>query len=96
VNERPGAALYAVRFTPAAERELHRLRPDDAARLRRPILGLAVNPRPSGVSAISGTPYLRLRLGDLRVIYQARDDERLVLIVRLARRSERTYRRLSR
>jgi mRNA interferase RelE/StbE len=90
------SAPYAVHFTPAAERELRKLRADDAARLRRPILSLALDPRPPAASAIAGSPYLRLRFGDVRIVYQVRDDERLVLVVRVARRSESTYRRLPR
>jgi mRNA interferase RelE/StbE len=92
----PGPARYAVRFTPAAERELHRLRADDAARLRRPIVSLALDPRPTGSARIEGSPYLRLRVGDLRVVYLVVDAEHVVIVVRVARRSESTYRRLPR
>jgi mRNA interferase RelE/StbE len=94
VSGRPRPAQYTVRFTPAAERELRRLRADDAVRLRRPILGLALEPRPPGSQRISGSDYLRIRDGDLRVIYLIDDSERGVIIVRIARRSESTYRRL--
>jgi mRNA interferase RelE/StbE len=92
----PGPARYAVRFTPAAERELHRLRADDAARLRRPIVSLALDPRPTGSVHIEGSPYLRLRVGDLRVVYLVVDAEHVVIVVRVARRSESTYRWLPR
>ena len=88
------AALYEVRFAPAAAKELGKLRADDAARLRRPILALAFDPRPAGVRVVAGTSYLRLRVGDLRVIYLVSDDQRRVVITRIAKRSERTYRRL--
>jgi mRNA interferase RelE/StbE len=87
-------APYDVEFTPAAAKELGRLRADDAARLRRPILGLAFDPRPPGVLPVVGTPYLRLRVGMLRVIYLVMDDRHRVVITRIARRSERTYRGL--
>jgi mRNA interferase RelE/StbE len=85
---------YEVQFAPAAAKELGRLRADDAARLRRPILGLAFEPRPTGVRGVAGTRYLRLRVGDLRVIYLVLDDQRRVVITRIAKRSESTYRRL--
>ena len=85
---------FAVRFTPAAERALRKLRADDSARLRRPILGLGLEPRPPASESLVGSPYLRLRVGDLRVVYLVDDESRLVLIVRVARRSESTYRRL--
>ena len=85
---------YQVLFAPAAERQLGKRRADDAARLRRAILGLAFQPRPPQVSRIADTRYLRLRIGDLRVIYVVMDDQRRVVITRIAKRSERTYRRL--
>jgi mRNA interferase RelE/StbE len=96
VTDDPWPARYIVRFTPAAERELHRLRADDASRLRRPILSLALEPHPTGSARIAGSPYLRLRVGDLRVVYLVQEVERVVIVVRVARRSEATYRRLPR
>lgn len=96
MTDDPAPARYAVRFTPAAEQELHRLPADDAARLRRPILGLALDPHPPGSARIAGSPYLRLRTGDLRVVYWVQEGERVVIIVRVARRSESTYRQLPR
>jgi mRNA interferase RelE/StbE len=93
VTDDPKSARYEVRFTPAAERELHRLRADDAARLRLPILSLAIDPHPAGSVPIAGSPYLRLRRGDLRVVYQVQEGEQVVIVVRAARRSESTYRR---
>jgi mRNA-degrading endonuclease RelE of RelBE toxin-antitoxin system len=60
--------------------------------LRGPILALAVDPRPPAVAKLAGTDFRRLRLGDLRVIYAVDDDTRLVVVLRVARRSESTYR----
>jgi mRNA interferase RelE/StbE len=94
VTERREPSPFEVRFSPAAERDLRRLRPDDAARLRRPILSLAFDPRPQGSARIAGSPFHRLRSGDLRVVYLVRDRERVVIVVRIAKRSESTYRRL--
>jgi mRNA-degrading endonuclease RelE of RelBE toxin-antitoxin system len=34
----------------------------------------------------------RLRVGDLRVVYAIDDEHRLVIVFRVARRDERTYR----
>jgi mRNA interferase RelE/StbE len=87
-------AQYRVELAPAAERQLRRLPPGDAARLRAPILSLAADPRPPGVTNLIGTDLLRLRAGQLRVIYAVDDDLRLVVILRVARRAESTYRQL--
>jgi mRNA interferase RelE/StbE len=90
VSRRP----YDVELAPAAQRELRRLPPGDAARLRGPILSLALEPRPRGVVKLTGSELWRLRVADLRLIYLVDDGKRLVVVLRVARRAERTYRRL--
>jgi mRNA interferase RelE/StbE len=89
-------ARYRVEIAPAAQRELRRLPPGDAARLRGPILALAVEPRATGAVKLTGTDFWRVRIGDLRIIYLIDDQEALVVVLRVARRSESTYRGLSR
>ena len=85
---------WRVEIAPAAQRQLRRLPPADAARLRTPILALSLEPLPPGSAKLAGTDFWRLRFGDLRVVYLIDDDARLVLVLRVARRSESTYRRL--
>jgi len=87
---------YRVDIAPAAQRHLRRLPPGDAARLRGPIIALGSEARPIGASKLIGTEYWRLRVGDLRVVYAIDDAARLVVILRVARRSESSYRRLDR
>jgi mRNA interferase RelE/StbE len=83
-----------VEIAPAAQRQLRRLPPGDAARLRGPILALALEPRPPGSVKLADSEYWRLRVGDLRVIYVIDDDANLIVVLRVARRAESTYRRL--
>ena len=85
---------FRVELTPAAQRELRKLPANAAARLRGPILALGADPRPPGASALTGTPFLRLRVGELRVIYLVEDGRARVLVLRVARRADSTYRRL--
>jgi mRNA interferase RelE/StbE len=92
VSRRP----WRVELAPAAQRQLRRIPPGDAARLRGPLLALAIEPRPTGVSKIADADFWRLRVGDLRVIYMVEDDDRLVIVLKIARRSESTYRRVDR
>jgi mRNA interferase RelE/StbE len=86
-------ARYRVDLSPAAQRQLRRLPPGDAARLRGPILALRTEPRPPGAAKLFETEFWRLRVGDLRIVYSIDDAARLVVILRVARRSESTYRR---
>ena len=62
--------------------------------MRGPILALAMEPRPHGSVKLTGTEFWRLRVGDLRVIYLIDDAASLVIVLRVARRSESTYRRV--
>lgn len=83
-----------VDLAPAAQRQLRRLPPGDAARLRGPILALANEPRPPGTAKLIGTGFWRLRVGDLRIVYSIDDAHGVVVVLKVARRSESTYRRV--
>jgi mRNA interferase RelE/StbE len=85
-----------VELAPAAQHQLRRLPPGDAARLRGPILAFGIDPRPPGAVKLAGSDVWRLRVGDLRVIYLVDDAASLVVVLRVARRSESTYRRVGR
>lgn len=85
---------YRVDLAPAAQRQLRKLPPGAAASLRGPILGLAIEPRPPGSVKLEGSAFWRLRVGDLRLIYAINESEGMVVVLRVARRSESTYRRV--
>lgn len=87
---------WRVELAPAAQRQLRRLPPGDAARLRGPILALSIEPLPPRVAKLVASDLWRLRVGDLRVVYLIDDDARLIVVLRIARRSESTYRRVDR
>ena len=54
---------------------------------------LGNDPRPPGVKALVGEAGLwRIRVGDYRVVYEINDTELIVLVVRIAHRSD-VYRR---
>ncbi len=85
---------WRVELAPAAERQLRKLPPAETARLRGPILALALDPRPGGVVRVVGGPFWRLRVGDLRIVSAIDDAARTVVVLRVARRGESTYRRV--
>jgi len=89
--------VYRLEVSPAADRNLERLKRriqrHDFERLRVAIRGLANEPRPHGVRKIEGSERAyRIMVGNYRVVYEIYDDEKLVLILQLARRTETTYR----
>jgi mRNA interferase RelE/StbE len=68
-----------------AYRRLHgRLRD----RIAAAIDGLADDPRPRGSVKLAGRNDYRVRVGDYRIVYAVDDDERLVLVARIAHRRE--------
>jgi mRNA interferase RelE/StbE len=85
---------FRVELAPAAQRQLRRLPPGDAAALRGPILALAIEPHPPGVAKLRDAALWRIRVGGLRVVSAIDDEERVVIVLRVARRSESTYRRV--
>ena len=89
--------MYGLEVSPAADRDLERLkgriRRQDFEHLRIAIGSLADEPRPHGVRKIEGTEKAyRIRAGNYRVVYEIYDNENLVLILQVVRRSETTYR----
>ena len=85
---------WRVDLAPAARRQLHKLPPDATARVRGPILALARDPRPPGSVALAGSSFWRLWVGDLRIVYGINEAARTVVVLRVARRNESTYRRV--
>lgn len=77
---------------------LERVRGSTLVGLRGTILALAHEPHLTGSRRLTGLDLYRVRLRidgvPWRILYQVRDRERVVLITRVARRDEATYRRL--
>jgi len=84
----------AVVVKPAAEKELLRLAERDYVLLVQRLASLAEDPRPGGAMKLRTKAFWRVRLGHFRIIYRIDDDQRLVEVVRIARRSEDTYKGL--
>jgi len=81
---------YEIEWAGPALRELRKLDRQTARRVLRVVTGLAADPRPAGVRALSGQPAgtMRLRVGEFRVVYVIDDGEIRILVVRVAHRRE--------
>lgn len=79
---------YQVRISDKALRESDRIPLADRRRIGGKIAALAENPRPPGVEKMKGNfnNFYRIRSGDYRIIYQVRDFELVVLVVRIGHR----------
>jgi mRNA interferase RelE/StbE len=83
------ATTYKIVVTPAAGRDLGSLPRSVLKRIDAKILSLGRDPRPAGVKKLAGHEgFLRVRVGDYRIIYQVEDDRLVVLVVRVGHRRE--------
>lgn len=87
-------ASYSVALQPSAEKDLRRIPAKSLARIIAKIEELAADPLPHGVVKLATAERLyRLRVGEYRVVYELRRDERKVLVYYVRHRSE-VYRQL--
>jgi mRNA interferase RelE/StbE len=84
--------IYEVRLHPQAARAFRRLQNPLRDRIATAIDALANDPRPTGTTRLAGRDDYRVRVGDYRIIYAVDDDERLVVVARIAHRRD-VYRR---
>jgi len=80
--------LYRVEFLASAAKEFRSFAPKDKRRIAVAIEKLAENPRPRGAKKLHGYIHLyRIRVGDIRIIYEIRAEEKLIVITRVRKRS---------
>lgn len=85
---------YEIRLRRAAQKELDASSGRDYKMLARAVSGLEQNPRPPGVKKLADSGLWRVRIGHYRIVYAIDDENKLVTIVRVARRKEGTYKGL--
>ena len=83
----------ALRLHRDVEKQLQRIPKKTRERLVQTMRSLRVEPRPKGAEKLDDNLY-RIRQGDYRVIYAVFDKETVIVICKVARRAESTYRDL--
>ena len=85
---------YEIRFKASAWRLLRKLDREARGRIIAAIWALGDNPRPPGSRKLTATEdFYRIRVGRYRVIYEVRDDDLVVLVIKLGHRRD-VYRKL--
>jgi mRNA interferase RelE/StbE len=83
---------FRVELARSAARAFERAPRPERRRLERALDALSRNPRPPGklVKAIQGTKdaFLRMRVGDYRIMYEVIDANRVVLILGIVQRKD--------
>lgn len=81
---------YQIVILPIAGRELDKVPPDQFHLIDRVIRSFSDSPRPAGIKKLDRDLY-RVRVGHWRIVYTIQDREKRVVILRVKKRNERTY-----
>jgi mRNA interferase RelE/StbE len=79
---------YKVLFRRSVTRDLRRIPNHDLQKILAEIDSLSENPRPRGCEKLSGQERYRVRQGDYRIIYEIKDDEVVVIVVKVGHRGD--------
>jgi mRNA interferase RelE/StbE len=79
---------YRLLFKRSVAKDLRRIHSSDLPRLLERIRALALDPRPQGCEKLSAQERYRIRVGRYRVVYEIRDAELVVLVVKVADRKD--------
>ena len=81
-------ASYSVSFKKSVAKDLRSIPSKDIKRILERIDSLAENPRAEGCIKLSGQERYRVRQGVFRIVYEIRDNELVVMVVKVAHRSQ--------
>ena len=80
---------YTVYIKSGAEKQLKDIHKNYQKRITEAILALGKNPRPDGVRKLAGLEnHYRIRVGPSRVIFTIKDNELIVVVIRIGARKE--------
>lgn len=79
---------YEVIFKQSVAKDLRSIPVKDVARILKRIEALKVEPRPPGVEKLSGQQKYRIRQGVYRIIYEIKNFELLIVVVKIGHRRE--------
>ncbi len=81
-------ANYSLAFKKSVAKDLRNIPNKDVKRILKCIETLCKNPRAEGCIKLSGQERYRIRQGAYRVIYEIQDSELIILVVKVAHRSD--------
>ena len=81
-------ASYSVLIKRSAAKEIEALPLKDRRRVVAKIQALGADPRAEGCEKLSGEEKYRVRQGDYRILYEIRDTELIVTVVKVGNRRD--------
>ncbi len=85
---------YEVRLRNSAQKQLDGIRGKEYGKIAEAISSLDENPRPSKGKKLAESGLWCVRVGKYRVIYSIDDKAKVIIVVRVAKRSKDTYKGL--
>ncbi|MBS3920623.1 MAG: type II toxin-antitoxin system RelE/ParE family toxin [Deltaproteobacteria bacterium] len=85
--------MYKIDLPKRVSKQLDKVPNKDYSSVSTAIKSLEQTPRPSGCKKLYESLY-RIRIGDFRVVYWIDDRNRTIIITKVERRKERTYKHL--
>ncbi len=79
---------YELCIERRAQKQLAKIAKPDRDRIADAVLGLAEQPRPSGVKKLTGREAWRIRVGDYRIVYEIHEKALLILVIRIQHRKD--------
>jgi|TARA_B110000879_G_scaffold188826_1_gene251810 mRNA interferase RelE/StbE len=79
--------LYTITFKKSVFKDLRKIHKPDVARITDQINALAADPRAKGCTKLSAQELYRVRVGLYRIIYEIRDKQLVVQVIKVGHRS---------
>ena len=80
-------ARFELRFKRSVLKDLRGMPGKDVRRILKRIDALARDPRGEGCIKLTVKEYYRVRVGNYRVVYEIRDSELVILVIKVGHRS---------
>ena len=79
---------FEISVKTSAQKEARKVPPKTLLKLKQALDKLAENPRPHGAKRLQGTKeeIYRIRVGDYRVLYEIKENQLVIIVIRIAHR----------
>jgi len=79
---------FEVIFKQSVAKDLRPIPKKEVARILKRIEALKVVPRPHGIEKLSGQELYRIRQGVYRILYEIKNDELIIIVVKIGHRRD--------